>query len=77
MLFYAEKDPIIAMMFRRELFLSVSLLEKQPMLFPIFNGFEIRRCILKNFPYNIFFFAKDKQVKIIAVLHQRRKPRKW
>lgn len=37
----------------------------------------IRRCRLNRFPYGLVYGVRDKEILIIAVMHQRRKPGYW
>jgi plasmid stabilization system protein ParE len=47
-----------------------------PFQFPEIHP-NIRRGLLKRFPYSVYFSADEEQVEIIAVLHQRRHPDTW
>ena len=38
---------------------------------------DVRRSILKRFPYVIYFRALRDEVLILAVMHGRRHPRRW
>jgi toxin ParE1/3/4 len=38
---------------------------------------DIRRALLKRFPFGIFFRLRRDQVRILAVLHQSRDPGRW
>jgi plasmid stabilization system protein ParE len=38
---------------------------------------EIRRAILRKFPYCIFYVLTDETVSILACSHARRDPRRW
>ncbi len=41
-------------------------------------GFEdIRRTRLRRFPYSVFYVAMDEATVVIAVMHDRRDPRRW
>ncbi len=48
-----------------------------PLQFPNV-GENIRRALLRRFPYAIYFVVRDEsRVAVIAILHQRRNPRVW
>ena len=53
-------------------------IEIKPELYPIVYK-KFRRALLDTFPYKIIYFVDDlnKQVHIIAVVHQSREPKKW
>ncbi len=38
---------------------------------------DVRRVLLKQFPYGIFYHVGDAQITVIAVYHLRRDPRGW
>jgi toxin ParE1/3/4 len=38
---------------------------------------ELRRALLRRFPYGVFFIADAERVVVIAVLHAARNPRLW
>ena len=37
----------------------------------------VRRCRLISFPYGIIYRFKDDEIRILAIMHQRREPRYW
>lgn len=55
-----------------------SLLERiaqNPLQFPAI-GTDVRRALLRRFPYAVYFVVVDRPV-VIAVLHQHRHPDTW
>ena len=38
---------------------------------------EIRRVLLRRFPYGVFYVAEEERVVVLAVLHQSENPEKW
>jgi plasmid stabilization system protein ParE len=38
---------------------------------------DIRRVLLRRFPYAVFFVAEPARVVVLAVLHQSEDPEKW
>ena len=56
-----------------------SVLERvvhSPFQFPQIRD-EVRRALLRRFPYSVYFCVSHQTVDIIAVLHQHRDPRTW
>jgi len=49
---------------------------KDPLQFPKIKK-QIRRALLRRFPYSVYFGLSKETVELIAVLHQRRDPRAW
>ena len=37
----------------------------------------IRRCLLRRFPYSIFYHLAGAELVILAVMHQRKNPLSW
>ena len=37
----------------------------------------LRKCLVRRFPYTLFFLERDSDVWIAAVAHQRRRPDYW
>lgn len=38
---------------------------------------EVRRCILKRFPFAVVFLYRPAELRVVAVAHTRRKPLYW
>ena len=47
-----------------------------PSEFPVVHN-EIRRAVLRQFPYGIYFLMHGETIVVIAVLHGRRHPSRW
>lgn len=41
------------------------------------GGHDIRRCLLKRFPYLVIFMERPDEVVVVAVSHARRRPFYW
>lgn len=48
-----------------------------PERFPTVNSTTIRRAYLKHFPYHVLFRTVDKQIEVLALAHNRRRPLYW
>ena len=48
----------------------------RPLSFPKVHG-EVRRTILRRFPYGVFFRTTEAEVIILGIVHGRRHPRLW
>ena len=40
-------------------------------------GPDIRRCLVRRFPYALIYRMADGGIVVLAVMHQHRKPRYW
>lgn len=49
---------------------------RNPQQFPILHK-NLRRALVRRFPYQIFFVPEEHRVVILAVFHARRNPRHW
>ena len=55
---------------------AITLIEQHPLSFPVAHR-EIRRLVLRRFPYTILYRARETELVIVAVMHERRDPRRW
>jgi len=54
----------------------MSKIQRNPLAYKtIFQ--EIRRAIIKRFPFGVFYIADNNHVVVLAVLHARRDPSNW
>lgn len=56
-------------------------LSENPRIYQLVPGtprrLKIRACPIERFPYSLFFVQESDHALIVAVAHQRRKPRYW
>lgn len=55
---------------------AISGIERLPEQHPIVYK-EVRRVLLKRFPYAVFYIHEPLRTVILAVIHQRREPSRW
>jgi toxin ParE1/3/4 len=53
---------------------AVERIQENPNQFPIHNDLGIRKCLIRRFPYTIFYLETEETLWIAAVAHQRRRP---
>ena len=60
---------------------ALEIIETRPRQFTQMNvgskGREVRRCVLKRFPYLIIFEILSEEILVVAIAHSKRKPRYW
>jgi toxin ParE1/3/4 len=56
---------------------AIDRLQENPHLFPRHNELGIRKCLVRRFPYTIFYLELDEADWVAAVAHQRRRPGYW
>ena len=47
-----------------------------PLTYPLISK-EIRRKLLDRFPYSFLYVIEDEVIRVIAVAHQKRRPKYW
>ena len=55
---------------------AITKIERNPYLFQLIYK-DKRHCILKKFPYSIFFRINNETIQIISFFHQKRNPKDW
>jgi plasmid stabilization system protein ParE len=55
---------------------AVQAVKESPMTWPIVEG-ELRRRLVRRFPFGILYRIDPEEIVIIAVAHLRRKPGYW
>lgn len=56
---------------------AVQRVAQTPQAFPLYGTSGLRKCLLRRFPYTIFFLELQDRIWIAAVAHQRRRPGYW
>lgn len=51
-------------------------LQRTPLQNPVVHR-EVRRCLVRRFPYGIFYMVEDKRIVVLAVFHAKRDPKAW
>jgi len=74
--YYESKVPLLGSEFLSEVRRVVKGIEAHPKAAPTVKG-EIRRRILRRFPYAILYQVDPDEVIILAVMHLRRRPEYW
>ena len=75
-LWYRDRDPRVADRFDEELGRYLELIEQRPLIFQSYL-LETRRCVMKNFPYQIVIQETSTDWFVVAVAHCRRMPGYW
>jgi len=55
---------------------ALAEIRRRPESFQRVHG-EVRRALLKRFPYGVFFVADEGRITVIAVFHASRDPKVW
>jgi hypothetical protein len=70
---YERKSPGLGEDFLRIFYAFSGEISRNPFLYSEIQG-GFRRCLLKRFPYAIYFFVKNEEIVIIGLFHCSRDP---
>jgi plasmid stabilization system protein ParE len=74
-IWYEEQQRGLGSEFIRSIDVSLSKISRSPLLYSIALD-EMRRCLLKKFPFGIFFSIESDHILIVSIFHSRRNPQK-
>ena len=75
-LWYQTRNPEAAAAFRNEAFDCIESLTDDPVKWKV-DEHGTQRCLLRHFPYTVFFEIDGRDVVVLAVAHRRREPGYW
>ena len=55
---------------------ALGRLVDRPLAFPCVRR-DVRRALLRRFPYAVFFRVRESEIVVVAVIHGRRHARRW
>lgn len=73
---YDEQKPGLGERFADALDEMLQRIAVNPAAFPRVHG-EMRRALLRQFPFGVYFRLDGEDVVVLAVMHGRRHPRQW
>jgi plasmid stabilization system protein ParE len=73
---YLKEAPHIIDKFADRIDESLDAIARSPTSFATIHG-DVRACLVKRFPYVIYFRDLKDRVQVLAVLHARRDPHAW
>ena len=73
---YEIEKPGLGSAFEEQLDAVLVRVAEGPWHFPAIDG-DIRRALLKRFPFGVFFVVLPDKITVIAVLHLHRHPDTW
>lgn len=74
--FYEERSRGLGAAFLEIVEQALAAVEGNPLRFPVIHR-NIRRALLKRFPYGVFFRIRSDQIRVVAVMHLSRSPDRW
>jgi plasmid stabilization system protein ParE len=73
---YEERRSALGDEFLGELHDVIARIADRPALYPRVHG-DVRRAVLRRFPYAAYFVVADEEIVVLAVMHGHRHPRVW
>jgi plasmid stabilization system protein ParE len=73
---YEQQRPTLGAEFADACRAALALIQDRPQAFRIMRG-DVRRVLLRRFPYAIFYRYREAELLVVAVMHERRDPRRW
>jgi len=74
--YYEDKAEGLGMEFLRAVDACFSAMERHPRMYQVVHK-EVRRALLRRFPYGIFYLIEDTKLVVIACFHANRNPKHW
>jgi plasmid stabilization system protein ParE len=75
-LWYAEREPEVALKFIASVENAIARIIKAPTLWRLVDE-DVRRCLTRVFPFGILYTIEDDFLLIVAVMHFSREPGYW
>ncbi len=72
---YAARQASLGQRFSEELGATAARIVERPIAFPRVRG-EIRRAVLRRFPYAVYFRI-DGTIIVVLAVHGRQDPKRW
>ena len=73
---YDGERPGVGTEFTRAVRAALASVERQPQSYAVARA-EVRRALVRRFPYAIYFVADSEATVVLACLHVRRDPQAW
>lgn len=73
---YEDQRPGLGGVFATEVDRTLGGILQAPLAYPRIQ-MQIRRALVRRFPYAIYFRAMPDEIVVLAVVHGRRRPRRW
>jgi plasmid stabilization system protein ParE len=73
---YEEQKPGLGARFSEAIDDAIERIASHPQSFRALHG-DIRRAVVRQFPYGVYFRTHGSELVVIAIMHGRRHPRRW
>lgn len=73
---YEQRVPGLGFDFILNLDAAFNAVRRNPLFYPEIHK-NIRRALLRRFPYQVLFICQEHRVVVLAVFHGKRDPKQW
>lgn len=73
---YEKQMPGLGANFLLHVDAQLRSIQRAPLQNPVVQQ-EVRRCLVRRFPYGIFYMVEPKRIVVLAVFHAKRDPKAW
>lgn len=73
---YEDRAPGLGERFLDEVLRASEGIKTYPESWPMISG-QIRRCLVKRFPFSLLFRIETERIYVLAVMHLHREPNYW
>lgn len=74
--YYEKSNPGLGSEFIRAVDACLSKVGRTPLAYPTVHK-QIRRALIRRFPYGVFYIVEDNTIVAIACFHAKRNPKIW
>ena len=74
--YYKDKAEGLGLEFVRTVEACLASIERHPQMYAIVHK-QVRRAVLRRFPYNLFYVVEPDRIVVIACFHASRNPKEW
>ena len=74
--YYEEREEGLGQDFAVEVYSAIERAVSHPKAWPILKE-DVRRSLIRRFPYGRLYAEQDKEIYIVVVMHLRRNPDYW
>ncbi|MBD3789677.1 MAG: type II toxin-antitoxin system RelE/ParE family toxin [Campylobacterales bacterium] len=74
--YYEEQQANLGNRFKQEIYNSLHRIAQSPKIYQKIQ-YDVRRCIVHKFPFNILFSIETDHLLVIAIAHHHREPDYW
>ena len=73
---YEAQQKSLGHQFLDEVAVTLDAIQNAPLMYPIVHR-DVRRALLRRFPFGAFYKLEGSSVMVLAVMHASRDPRRW